>query len=92
MLEVYKSVLNQNGVLYCSAPITSGKRYIDWLDPFKLMAAEDPHGDTIASIIAQVSVEAIYSGALRTVSKASRSLNTNINTQFFTIFLAEMMP
>lgn len=47
MLEVYKSVLNQNGVLYCSAPITSGKRYIDWLDPFKLMAAEDPHGDTI---------------------------------------------
>lgn len=32
MLEVYKSVLNQNEVFYCSAPITSGKRYIDWLD------------------------------------------------------------
>lgn len=35
-----------------------------WLDPFKLMAAEDPHGDTIASIIAQASIAAIYSGAL----------------------------
>ncbi len=32
MLEVYKSVLNQNGVLYCSAPVTSGKRYLDWLE------------------------------------------------------------
>ncbi|MGK7950420.1 MAG: hypothetical protein AB4368_16950 [Xenococcaceae cyanobacterium] len=32
MLEVYKSVINKNGVLYCSAPITSGKRYIDWLE------------------------------------------------------------
>ncbi len=32
MLEVYKSVLNQDGVLYCSAPVTSGKRHIDWLE------------------------------------------------------------
>ncbi|MGF1540574.1 MAG: hypothetical protein ACFCU5_09005, partial [Pleurocapsa sp.] len=32
MLEVYKSVFNQDGVLYCSAPVTSGKRYIDWLE------------------------------------------------------------
>lgn len=31
MLEVYKSVLDTNGVFYCSAPITSGKRYLDWL-------------------------------------------------------------
>ena len=35
MLEVYKSVLNQNSVLYCSAPVTSGKRYIDWLERIK---------------------------------------------------------
>jgi hypothetical protein len=31
MLEVYKSVTGINDVLYCSAPITSGKRYIQWL-------------------------------------------------------------
>jgi hypothetical protein len=32
MLEVYKSVLYGSNVFYCSAPITSGKRYLDWLD------------------------------------------------------------
>jgi hypothetical protein len=35
-----------------------------WLDPFQLMADEDPNGDTIASIIAQAGIEASYSGAL----------------------------
>lgn len=32
MLEVYKSVLYGNDIFYCSAPITSGKRYINWLE------------------------------------------------------------
>jgi hypothetical protein len=32
MLEVYKSVFDDTDVFYCSAPITSGKRYIDWLE------------------------------------------------------------
>lgn len=32
MLEVYKSVLYGSNVSYCSAPITSGKRYLAWLD------------------------------------------------------------
>lgn len=32
MLEVYKSVSDANGIFYCSAPITSGKRYINWLE------------------------------------------------------------
>ncbi|MDF5726265.1 MAG: hypothetical protein PUP91_38670 [Rhizonema sp. PD37] len=32
MLEVYKSVLYGSNVFYCSAPITSGKRYLDWLN------------------------------------------------------------
>ncbi len=35
-----------------------------WLDPFQLMAAEDPNGDMIASVLAQANIEAIYSGAL----------------------------
>ena len=35
-----------------------------WIDPFQLMADEDPNGDMIASIIAQAGVEATYSGAL----------------------------
>lgn len=35
MLEVYKSVLDADNVLYCSAPITSGKRYIEWLEYIK---------------------------------------------------------
>lgn len=32
MLEVYKSVADSTDVLYCSAPITSGRRYIEWLE------------------------------------------------------------
>lgn len=31
MLEVYESVVDGTDVFYCSAPITSGKRYISWL-------------------------------------------------------------
>ncbi len=34
-----------------------------WTDPFKIMQAEDPHGDKIASILSQESVDAQYSGA-----------------------------
>lgn len=34
-----------------------------WLDPFDLMAREDPRGDQIASIIAQEGVDAQFSGA-----------------------------
>jgi hypothetical protein len=29
---VYKSVLDNDGIFYCSAPVTSGKRYINWLE------------------------------------------------------------
>lgn len=32
MLEVYESVVDGTDVLYCSAPVTSGKRYIIWLE------------------------------------------------------------
>jgi hypothetical protein len=35
-----------------------------WTDPFKLMAEEDSTGTAIASVLAQESVEAAYSGAL----------------------------
>lgn len=35
-----------------------------WLDPFKLMAEEDPTGEFIASILAQAGIEATFSGAL----------------------------
>lgn len=35
-----------------------------WLDPFKLLAEEDPSGDQIASVISQDAVRASYSGAL----------------------------
>jgi len=35
-----------------------------WLDPFTLLAKEDPAGDQIASVIAQDAVQAQYSGAL----------------------------
>lgn len=34
-----------------------------WLDPFKLLAKEDPEGGSIASVISQASVRAQYSGA-----------------------------
>ncbi len=34
-----------------------------WLDPFKLMAAEDPSGSYLSSILAQAGVDAVYSGA-----------------------------
>ncbi|MGF1541812.1 MAG: hypothetical protein ACFCU5_15415, partial [Pleurocapsa sp.] len=35
-----------------------------WIDPFHLMATEDPKGDMIASVIAQAGIDAAYSGAL----------------------------
>ncbi len=35
-----------------------------WLDPFKLMTAEDPDGTKIASVLAQEGVDAEYSGSL----------------------------
>jgi hypothetical protein len=34
-----------------------------WLDPFKLLAEEDPEGKSIASVLSQSSVPALYSGA-----------------------------
>ncbi len=34
-----------------------------WLDPFKLIAAEDPTGSYLSSVLAQVGVDAVYSGA-----------------------------
>lgn len=37
-----------------------------WLDPFRLMADEDPGGDRIASVLAQEGVEASHSGSLVT--------------------------
>jgi hypothetical protein len=37
-----------------------------WKDPFELMAHEDPHGNVIQSVLAQDSVDALYSGALIT--------------------------
>lgn len=35
-----------------------------WIDPFKLLASEDPSGDLIASILAQSGIPSQYSGAL----------------------------
>ena len=35
-----------------------------WLDPYKLLAAEDPKGTEVASVLAQEGVQAAYSGAL----------------------------
>lgn len=35
-----------------------------WLDPFTLLAKEDPNGDQIASVLSQDAVPAKYSGAL----------------------------
>ncbi len=35
-----------------------------WMDPFQLLAVEDPEGTAIASVLAQEGVEARYSGAL----------------------------
>ena len=34
-----------------------------WIDPFKLMAQEDPEGNLIASVLSQAAVPATYSGA-----------------------------
>lgn len=34
-----------------------------WLDPFKLLATEDPNGTSIISVLAQSSINAHYSGA-----------------------------
>jgi hypothetical protein len=41
-----------------------------WLDPFRLMQAEDPGADMIASVLAQQGVDARFSGAL--VAQADR--------------------
>lgn len=35
-----------------------------WMDPFELLAQEDPNGTAIASVLAQEGVDARYSGAL----------------------------
>lgn len=35
-----------------------------WLDPFELLAREDPSGEMLASVLAQEGVDAEYSGAL----------------------------
>ena len=37
-----------------------------WLDPFKLLSAEDPDGSSIASVLSQSAVHARYSGAVIT--------------------------
>ncbi len=37
-----------------------------WLDPVALWQAEDPDGDTIASVLAQHGVDSVFSGALLT--------------------------
>lgn len=42
-----------------------------WRDPFELMATEDPEGDAITSIMAQVGTEATYSGALIVAEKTN---------------------
>ena len=34
-----------------------------WLDPFNLLRAEDPKGETIVSVLSQVGVKQVYSGA-----------------------------
>jgi len=34
MLEVFKSVADPDKVLYCSTPITTGRRYIEWLQRY----------------------------------------------------------
>ena len=39
-----------------------------WIDPFRLLAAEDPAGDRLASVLAQEGVEAEYSGTLLTAT------------------------
>jgi hypothetical protein len=39
-----------------------------WTDPFKLLAAEDPEGREISSVLVQEEVPAIYSGALITAA------------------------
>ncbi len=39
-----------------------------WVDPFRLLADEDPAGDQLASILAQEGIEAHYSGALLTTA------------------------
>lgn len=43
-----------------------------WTDPYRLMAEEDPEGDSIASILAQAGVNAAYSGGL--ISTAEQTL------------------
>ena len=35
-----------------------------WVDPFQLLAKEDPIGSSLASVLAQEGVRAFYSGAL----------------------------
>jgi hypothetical protein len=37
-----------------------------WVDPFRLLADEDPAGDQLASVLAQEGIDAQYSGALLT--------------------------
>lgn len=32
MLKVYKTILSSDNCFYCSSPITSGQRYINWLE------------------------------------------------------------
>jgi hypothetical protein len=39
-----------------------------WLDPFALLAAEDPEGTAISSVLAQHGINAAYSGALGTTA------------------------
>jgi hypothetical protein len=39
-----------------------------WVDPFRLLADEDPAGDQLASVLAQEGVDAEYSGALLTTA------------------------
>jgi len=42
-----------------------------WVDPFHLMAREDPTGDYIASVLAQEGVDAVYSGAVVATEKSN---------------------
>jgi len=46
-----------------------------WTDPYRLMAEEDPTGDSIASVIAQEAVEPAFSGA---AASRSQSMNATV--------------
>lgn len=63
-----------------------------WVDPFRLLAVEDPTGENLASVLAQDGVDAAYSGAATPLSEGDSALVEGVAGFGDAFMLGELGP